>query len=46
MRPPDTGGPQAMRMKKAISLTGMYEKRGGIRLFKSWTLVQLRGSGG
>ena len=24
----------------------MYWKRGGIRLFKSWTLVRLRGSGG
>ena len=25
---------------------GMYWKRGGIRLFKSWTLLRLRGSGG
>ena len=28
-------------------LAGMYQKGGwGIRLFKSWTLVRLRGSGG
>ena len=25
---------------------GMYHKTGGICLFKSWTLVRLRGSGG
>ena len=35
------GGVAAIRAE-----AGMYWKRGGICLFKSWTLVRLRGSGG
>ena len=29
---------------KGMPPPGMYWKRGGIRLFKSWTLVRLRGA--
>ena len=46
-------GPAAARTLRRMLRAGvhwpgaeMYWKRGGIRLFKSWTLVRLRGSGG